>query len=157
MANQEPNVRTLLGSFIADARVGMSFLTRNVTLRLLTISAMFSNSGLAVMSAVEAIYLLRVLDLSPTAFGLVVTVGASGGLLGSWLGPRAQSAGAQRAGAQRALVVTAANVQVVGALVLITAQWVPNGLAIIFVSVQSLSWGTAVVAGNSCNPGGALA
>ena len=62
---------------------GLRFTLKHRTIRALVSSSAISNMGLAFGSALETLYLVKVLGFSPQVIGLVISTIAVGGLLGS--------------------------------------------------------------------------
>lgn len=138
-----PPVSGQVKSWIQEAVAGYRVIIGTRLLLLLTIGSAFSNFGLAVMSSVEAIYLIRLLGFSELSYGIILTLTAGGGFIGAILSFRKMGSEAQR----RA-VVASFIVQVVLALALISAQYLPGTVVLVWVGVQSFLWGVVVVQSN---------
>ena len=77
---------------------GIRFVLGDRYLRWLTVIGGVSNFGLTGYAALLVLYLVRVLDLSPSSVGTVLMIGSAGGLLGSLVATRlARSLGTGRA------------------------------------------------------------
>jgi Na+/melibiose symporter-like transporter len=74
--------------FWESLREGVRFSLRNKPVMIIMFSLVFVNFGLALGSAVETIYYVRVLDLGPASIGAVLTSAGLGGLIGSLAAPR---------------------------------------------------------------------
>lgn len=134
-----PHVR----AFLRSAFVGFEALWASSQLRLLSLASAAGNFGLAVMGSVEAIYLLRELDFTTATFGFLTLLGGVGGLIGSLVAPRITSE--ER---QRLCLAAAVYVQVLLAVLLLSAQYLTETGAILVVAIQSVVWGFVVVLSN---------
>ncbi|WP_112238739.1 MFS transporter [Kribbella monticola] len=67
---------------------GLEFLSRSPVLRALTVTSAVGNFSFAVASAVNYIFLVRTLRLSPAAVGVLLAVGSVTAMLGAALTPR---------------------------------------------------------------------
>src|SRR5690606_8318243 len=74
-------------SFGRSFREGWQFTLRQPLIRALITSSSITNMGLAFGSALETLYFVKVLGFSPQTIGLVISMVAVGGLLGSLLVP----------------------------------------------------------------------
>lgn len=74
--------------FWAGLREGFAFSLRSPVIVMTTLTSMSSNATLAVLGAVETLYLVRELDFSTPLIGLVGMVIAASGLLGALLSAR---------------------------------------------------------------------
>lgn len=107
-----------------------------------------TNAALGFGAAVEVIFLLEVLNLSPALFGSAVSAGAVGGLLGAlagpWLTRRWEAPG---------LIVAGTCGQVLAASFYVLAAFSPAAAAVGLVFAHSLLWGFAVVAASVASMG----
>lgn len=80
----------------ARIREGVAFVVRNRALRWLAVASALTNVSFAIASAVNMIYLSRVLDLSAAGIGLVIAAGSAVAMAGAavtpWLSRRLGSA-----------------------------------------------------------------
>ncbi|TDU83891.1 putative MFS family arabinose efflux permease [Kribbella voronezhensis] len=67
---------------------GLGFLSRSPVLRAMTVTSAVGNFSFAVASAVNYIFLVRTLRLSPAAVGVLLAVGSVTAMLGAALTPR---------------------------------------------------------------------
>ena len=74
-------------SFGASFREGWQFTLKQPLIRALITSSSITSMGLAFGSALETLYFVKVLGFSPQTIGLVISMVAVGGLLGSLLVP----------------------------------------------------------------------
>ena len=77
---EEPETRV---GFRVSFVEGLRFTLKHPTIRALVSSSAIANMGLAFGSALETLYLVKVLGFSPQVIGLVISTIAVGGLLGS--------------------------------------------------------------------------
>lgn len=75
----EPTERNLR----QDIAEGAQFVFRHRLLRKITMAAALSNLAWGIVGALEAIYILRYLDLSEAVMGMMFSIGAIGGLVGA--------------------------------------------------------------------------
>lgn len=75
----EPAVRNLR----QDIAEGAQFVFRHTQLRKITLSTAMSNLAWGIVGALEAIYILRYLDLSEAVMGMMFSIGAVGGVVGA--------------------------------------------------------------------------
>ncbi|MDO8148452.1 MFS transporter [Isoptericola sp. b515] len=137
-----PGVRAGVRRFADDVVHGLAAFRTDPVVRRLTWSSTCTNLGLAVFSSVEAIFLLRTLDIGTSVYGALVTAGAAGGLVGSLVAERVVS------GVSRSQVVWAASacLTVVSALPL-TALAVA-GWALPLLTAHAVTWGICIVVVN---------
>lgn len=129
--------------FFSDARDGFRVIYRDVLLRRLTISAIFTNAGLAVFGAVEVIVVLRFFEFGPEFLGLMISAGAVGGLLGSAVAGRSES----RVSDRHSLRLSAWLMPLAAAAVLAaTASQEPWSRALMLG--HAFIWGYAVLSGS---------
>lgn len=107
-----------------------------------------TNAALGFGAAVEVIFLLEVLGLSPALFGAAVSAGAVGGLIGALVGPWLL-----RHWEAPALVVLGTSGQVVAASFYVLAAFSPYPMAVGLVFAHSVLWGLCVVAANVASMG----
>ncbi|MFI6447187.1 MFS transporter [Kitasatospora sp. NPDC050543] len=95
---REPHPEPVPGrSLRADIGEGLSFVLRHPLLRMIAAATAVSNLFAAVLMAVQTVFWVRVLDLSPAAIGLLLSVSAVGGLAGALCaGPLARRVGQAR-------------------------------------------------------------
>lgn len=74
-------------SFRVSFREGLHFTLKHPIIRALTTSSSITNMGLAFGAALETLYFIKVLGLTPQVVGLVISTIAIGGLLGSLVVP----------------------------------------------------------------------
>lgn len=96
------------------------FVMGNTILRTVTFAAALNNLAAGFYVSVEALFVLRTLDLEPVVFGWVTSIGGIGGIVGALLAPRL----ARRFGALRTIFVGAVTMPLAFAL-LPLAQWLP--------------------------------
>lgn len=75
------------GGLWAEARQGFLYCVRHRVLRSMMLSTMLLNAGAMFGNAATAVFALTRLDIAPSAFALLGTFAAAGGLLGSLLAP----------------------------------------------------------------------
>lgn len=83
---QRPEPRERI-TFRASFGEGLRFTLKHPMIRALVASSSISNMGLAFGSALETLYLVKVLGFTPQVIGLVISTVAIGGLLGSLAAP----------------------------------------------------------------------
>lgn len=121
---------------------GLRFSLGNRPVRLIVISTALINFGLAMGSAVEMIYYVRTLEMTPPEIGVVLTCVGIGGLVGTLIGPIVNKSLGERV-AFRA--VTIAMVPVVAFLPLIAGF---AHLAYFAVAAQGMLYSVLIVVYN---------
>lgn len=115
-------------TLLADAAFGLRFLWGHSLLRGLAFVVALANLGMGAQSAVLVLFALSVLGLPEVGFGLLVGVGALGGLLGAWGSSRVVS----RHGRRRTLLaVTVAMGCAMGSLGLVSSPVAAGALLMI--------------------------
>lgn len=144
--SEPPALRSRMASapLLAQLRAGFGPFRSSSALRRVTASTSLLNAALAVISAVEMVYLLRVVGLPIPAVGASATAGAIGGTLGAMLSGRIVA----RFGL--GLVVRSASVCLLVAAGLLLALLLPAPLSalVVILCAQSFVWGFAQVAKN---------
>lgn len=104
---QEDVVRRADRGLWRDIREGLVYVARHRAIRAIAITSAMNNFAFAIASAVNVVFLVRALRLSPTLIGIVLAVGSVAAMAGAALTPRL----ARRFGAERiiwlSLAVTA--------------------------------------------------
>ncbi|RJL35893.1 MFS transporter [Bailinhaonella thermotolerans] len=85
------------GRLAAEIGEGLAFVARNRLLRATAITSAAGNLAFAIASAVNVVFMVRTLGLTPAAIGLVLAAGSVAALAGAALTPRL----ARRAGSAR--------------------------------------------------------
>ncbi|WP_309081680.1 MFS transporter [Zhihengliuella sp.] len=129
-------------AFLREAEDGFSLVWTSRRLRHLTVASFLLGLGLAAYSAVESIYVLRDLDVAVVHFGLIVSAGAVGGLIGSVASGRFVRRFGRIRLTQLTFVLT-----VLSALLLFVPLFAPE-IAVVVLAVQFFLWGAFVVANN---------
>lgn len=140
--------RGSLKSFVQDAKEGILVLRQDPRVRALTGITMLTNAGLAVGATVETVYVLRVLDLSTSVFGIMLSVGGGGALVGSLVASKAIA----KLGARR-IVIFGTLLQVPIAAVLPLASYAPAQAGSPAVIAQAGLWGFVIVVSNIAQGG----
>lgn len=122
---------------------GLRFIRTNRTLLALTALVSFSNAGLAVGSAVEALFIIKYLNLGTQWYGLLTAIGGVGGVVGASIASRLTSRYTSRS-----ITVATAFLQILGSLLMLAAAFTPNFTSIILIIAHNLLWGIVVIAFN---------
>ncbi|KQZ88070.1 hypothetical protein ASD62_00785 [Phycicoccus sp. Root563] len=128
-----PSLRTSI-------REGVDYIRTDRFLRFFTVMGGVSNFGLTGYAALLVLFLVRDLDLSPAAVGVVMATGSVGGFLGAALATRLSSC----FGSARAVVW----LQVVAGPTALLVPLATHGAGTAYLVVGQLLVGTGVVAGN---------
>jgi MFS family permease len=130
-------------SMRADIAEGVRFVWRNAVLRTLALMLGATNLGWTAYYAVFVLYAVRPgpMGLSKAGYGAFVTVGAVGGLVGAWLGPRVERA----LGRARALLLAVTIFGAALAVPAITASVVLNAVAFGMAGLWSVVWNVITV------------
>ncbi|MFG3545136.1 MFS transporter [Streptomyces clavifer] len=75
-------------SLLHDIAAGVRYVIGQATIRTVIAALATLSFGMAIMNTYWALYLLTALDVSPTAFGVIMGVGGAGSLAGALLAPR---------------------------------------------------------------------
>lgn len=121
---------------------GLRFSLSNRPVRLIVVSTALINFGLAMGSAVEMIYYVRTLQLTPPEIGIVLMCVGIGGLAGTLIGPVVNRMWGERVAFR---VVTIAMVPVIALLPLLAHL---GDLAYLAVAAQGLLYAVLVVVYN---------
>ncbi|MFD7558853.1 MFS transporter [Streptomyces sp. NPDC059835] len=78
-------------SLARDIREGLHYVLGQPTIRTVIAALSTLSFGLAIMNTYWAYYLLAVLNVSPTVFGVIMGIGGAGSLAGALLAPRIAS------------------------------------------------------------------
>ncbi|NNU26212.1 MFS transporter [Isoptericola sediminis] len=135
-------LRAGVRQFADDVVDGLAAFRADTVVRRLTWSSTCTNLGLAAFSSVEAIFMLRTLDIGTGAYGALVTAGAAGGLVGSLAAERVVN----RFSRSQVVWATSACLTVVAALplaALAVAAW-----AIPLLTAHAVTWGLCIVVVN---------
>ncbi|MEU4384988.1 MFS transporter [Promicromonospora sp. NPDC023805] len=130
------------GRFGAEVREGIAVFRSDAVLRRLTWSSALTNFGLAAFSSIATILVLRTLDLGTAAYGLLVTLGAAGGLVGSLIAARST-----RRLSRAAVVSVATTALALVATIPLVALWAEPA-AFVLMGVHAVLWGLFIVLGN---------
>lgn len=138
-----PSSSSLEQKVPGEYTVGLGFLRSNKTLLALTILVSCSNAGLAIGSAVEALFIINYLALGPQWYGILAAVGGLGGLAGAALAPKVI---ARFKTAHITVFTTIAQI-LLSALVLVAA-FTDSRISVILLIIQNLLWGLVVITFN---------
>lgn len=72
--------------FWSSAKTGIVFVLRHQALKTLMYASAFINLGAGVFNAIFPVFVLRDLEMEPETFGVVLSIGATGGIIGSLIG-----------------------------------------------------------------------
>lgn len=122
---------------------GLRFIRTNRTILALTALVSFSNAGLAVGSAVEALFIIKYLNLGTQWYGLLTAIGGVGGVVGASIASRITSRYTSRS-----ITVATAFLQILGSLLMLIAAFTPNFTSIILIIAHNLLWGIVVISFN---------
>ncbi|MGP9650143.1 MFS transporter [Glutamicibacter sp. AOP38-B1-38] len=122
---------------------GLKYLRTNRTLIAVTIAVMCSNFGLALGSAVEALFIVNYLGFGAQGFGIFAGLGGAGGLLGAALATRI----AVRFSTARLTTATLLSQFFLATMVFIAAFTAPV-VSMILLGVQAVAWGIVVIVFN---------
>ncbi|MGW7304075.1 MFS transporter [Streptomyces sp. NPDC054835] len=84
---QPPARRDAHRSLVQDIVAGVRYVVGQPTIRTVIAALSVLSFGLAILNTYWAFYLLTTLDISPTAFGVIMGVGSLGSLAGALLAP----------------------------------------------------------------------
>lgn len=129
---------------VNDLAAGVEPFRQNPSLRRLTASSAVLNAALAVISAVEMVFLIRVAGLSVATVGIAATIGAVGGLIGAALSERIVA----RLGLRRALIGSGILLVIAAAMLLLLLADLPGAALAALLWSQSFLWGLVQVAKN---------
>lgn len=118
---------------------GLRFIGNTRTVLALTLTSGINNSAAGIYTAVEAVYILRVLGFSATAYGVLMSISAVGGVLGALIGARL----GRRLGPLRAVFVAACCMPVNFALMPI-ASLMPGAGKFIVVAVSWVMFSASI-------------
>lgn len=131
-----------------EIREGLRLVTGNPPLRAVAISSAIRNFSGGAFAALYSLYVIRVLAVSPALFGLLVTAGGAGALIGAFAAGRfvrrfgigrALIGGLLLSGVVSLLTPLAGGPEIVAYTMLFTGQLVGDfGLAIYFINEVSL-------------------
>jgi predicted MFS family arabinose efflux permease len=139
----EPPPRSHDSSMVAEVREGMSFVFGHPFIRPVVIATAVSNLFVTVSFTMFPVLVLRELEVGPFGWGLLLTGGAVGGILGALAAPWFS----RRFGEGHAIPVTYL-INVVMFSVLIAAFYVPRGVAIGLLALGMVAGLFSVVAFN---------
>lgn len=125
---------------VEEIREGLAFVVGQPLLRRMVACTSIGNLAFGIMSAMEALYILRDLHLSAAAFGTIFSAASVGGLAGALVGRRA----AEWVGEARLVPVTAIGMAVPIALVPLAAT-LPVPPMVTMIVGLGLSYFTIVV------------
>jgi len=141
--NDVSEINSSVKSEKKGALEGLRFIRANRTLLALTALVSFSNAGLAVGSAVEALFIIKYLDLGPQWYGLLTAIGGIGGVVGAVIAPRITSRYTSQS-----ITVATAFLQILGSSLMLTSAFTPSLTSIILIIAHNLLWGIVVIAFN---------
>jgi MFS family permease len=121
-----------------DIRQGLSFVLRHPIMRMIVLRSALANMAFSLMFAVEALFLVREVGLSPRTFGVLLATGAVGGIVGGLLAPRL----AARVGTARLLWLAPVVLEPFGLLLPLTRPG--YGLAFFAIGNTMISLGAVI-------------
>lgn len=121
-------------------RSGLTYLRHNRILIAVTLAMMCSNFGLALGSAVEALFIINYLGFGAFGFGILAGLGGAGGLLGAALATRI----AVRFSTTQLTTVTMMIKLALATMVFLAAFTTP-AISMTLLAVQSVFWGVALI------------
>lgn len=124
------------GAFFA----GVRYLLRHRLLLAITVSVALSNLGLAIGSAVEAIFIIRELGFGEFGYGIFVAAGGVGGLIGAAIA----GVVAGKYEPAKLLLITGTTQALLAGCVLLAA-FTDKFWAMVLLGVFSLGWGIVVL------------
>lgn len=130
--------RTSLRTEMAD---GVRYFWRTRALRDLGLFLGFLNLASAIVMATQVLYAQEILDVGPTAYGLLFAAGAVGAGIGASIAARAE----ERLGARRVLLMTLTGSAVLTAVIGLTSNPFVVGLAIGGSALLAVMWNVVTV------------
>jgi membrane associated rhomboid family serine protease len=128
-------------SLRAEIAEGVRYFWRTRALRDLGLFLGFLNLASAIVMATQVLYAQEILDVGPTAYGLLFAAGAVGAGVGASLAARAE----ERLGARRVLLVTLTGSALLTAVIGLTSNPFVVGLAIGFSALLAVMWNVVTV------------
>ena len=119
---------------------GLQYLAKHRTLMAITLAVALANLGLAIGSAVEAIFIIKDLGFGELGYGLLASVGGAGGLVGAALAGRISGAYSPAK-----LLVFTGSAQALLAGCVLLAAFTTEAISLILLIVQALGWGVAAL------------
>jgi MFS family permease len=129
-------------SMLADVAEGCRWLWRHELLRTLALALGAMNLLMSMTTATFVLFVQEVLGLNAAQFGLLVTTGAAGGLLGSVLGPNV----AKRIGSGPSLYSCLLGGIVSSAVIGLTSTAIVVGAMFVIASFTGVVWNVVTVA-----------
>ena len=137
---QEPGTGQAVPSEKGGMLAGLGYLLRHRLLLAITVAVMFSNLGLAIGSSVEAIFIIKELGFGEFGYGLFVSIGGIGGLIGAAI------AGKLAGKFEPAtLLVCTSSLQAALAGCVLAAAYTPEIWSMALLGMFSLGWGIVVL------------
>lgn len=141
-ADGPSSARAAWRALFADARDGWRAVRRTPVLWWLSLGSMTANAGMSAFAAIEPLFVLDTLGLSPVFLGVVAGAGSAAALVGSLL----VTPFAARVG-ERAAVLTA-QAALVASVALHVAAFLDQGRAAAWLLAGGALWGVAIVVNN---------
>jgi MFS family permease len=110
----------------SEIREGLGYVARNRVLRAIAATSAMNNFAFAIASAVNLVFLVRTLRLSPTWVGIVLAAGSASAMVGAAMTPRL----ARRFGSERIIWL---SLVFAGALSFLVPLGRPGGLTVLVV------------------------
>jgi membrane associated rhomboid family serine protease len=120
---------------------GLRYFWRTRALRDLGLFLGFLNLASAIVMATQVLYAQEILDVGPTAYGLLFAAGAVGAAIGAGFAARAE----ERLGARRVLLVTLTGSAALTAVIGLTSNPFVVGLAIGGSALLAVMWNVVTV------------
>jgi len=130
-----------------SVRAGLGFVVHHPALRTYMLASATNNLAAGMFMAVASVFVLRDLDMDPTAYAVAGAVGATGGILGSVAGLRIR----RRLGEIRT-IVTCCHLRPLAFLVLPAAVVVPVP-AVVLLAVSDFAFGFVTVVNSISSTG----
>jgi MFS family permease len=110
----------------SEIREGLGYVARNRVLRAIAVTSAMNNFAFAIASAVNLVFLVRTLRLTPTWVGIVLAAGSASAMVGAAMTPRL----ARRFGSERIIWL---SLVFAGALSFLVPLGRPGGLTVLVV------------------------
>lgn len=122
---------------------GLKYLVKHRLLMAITLAVALANLGLAIGSAVEAIFIIKDLGFGEVGYGLFASIGGVGGLIGAALAGRISFAYPPEK-----LLLFSGSAQALLAGCVLLAAFTSDAISLILLTVQALGWGVVALVFN---------
>lgn len=135
-------------AFWSSLKTGIGYIVRHPVLRTFMFVNAAINFGIGIMMAVLPVFVFRDLSMTPAVYGLAISIGAVGGIIGSLIGMRVRARLGELPSMRRSQTLLP-----IAALALVSATFIPRPAAPYLLGADEFLFGMALVVNTICSTG----